>query len=370
MRVAWKTNRFFVLIVSCLFLPQAVFAHGDVTFVSWTGSYMRAQILGFVNPYEQQTGKNVMVEHYAGGIEEIRNQVESSNVVWDVVDMIESDMLRACNEGLLESLAEIDLPPGVDGTPASEDFVEGAVSECGVGGIRWSTSYAYDKRLFGDDPPETISDFFDVEKYPGPRAVRRDPSVLLEWALMAEGVAPDNVYATLETEEGVDKAFAVLDRIRPGILWWSNELDPIRHIEESSAAITSIWTVSGTTNSSSPDSNVSIVVDGAITEMDLYAIPKGTPRLSEALAFLRYASSSKALAQQAMHQPIEPTRRSSYQLIPDAIKAQFVTGPNAGSQSVLASDAGWWAENYDRLYERFNAWATQTARQGASGGVR
>lgn len=359
-----------MLALGFTFLPGVVSAHGDITFVSWTGSYMRSQMLGFVLPYEQSTGKDVMVEHYAGGIEEIRNQVESANVVWDVVDMIESDVLRACDEGLLEPLAEIELPDGADGTPAIEDFVAGAVSECGIGGIRWSTSFAYDTRRFGDNGPKTISDFFDVDRFPGPRAVRRDPSVLLEWALMADGVAPADVYATLETEEGVEQAFAMLANIRPGILWWSNELEPVRYIEQGDAAVTAIWTVTGLANSGGPDSNVRVVMDGAITEMDLYAIPKGTPRLDEALEFLRYASSSEALAQQAMQQPIEPTRRSAYRLIPDEVKSRFVTGPNADSKSILASDAKWWSRNYGRLFERFDEWATQTARHGASGGVR
>ena len=36
----------------------------------------------------------------------------------------------------------------------------------------------------------------------------------MEWALIADGVAADQVYATLETEKGRDRAFAVLDRIK------------------------------------------------------------------------------------------------------------------------------------------------------------
>ena len=64
---------------------------------------MRSQMLGFVRPYEETSGTRIFVEHYTGGIKEIRDQVESANVVWDVVDVIESDMRRACDEGLLET---------------------------------------------------------------------------------------------------------------------------------------------------------------------------------------------------------------------------------------------------------------------------
>ncbi len=349
----------------------AAAAHEDMTFVSWTGNYMRSQMLGFVRPYESQTGKEISVEHYAGGLQDIRDQVESANVVWDVVDMTEADVLRGCEEGLLEPLTGIDLPNGSDGTPAADDFVAGALSECGVGGIRWSTSYSYDTRLFGEDGPKTIADFFDTDSFPGPRAVRRDPSVLMEWALMADGVAPGDVYPMLETDEGLDRAFAMLDKIRPGLLWWSNEREPIRYVEEGQAALSAVWTVSGSEHvRDTPDSNMRVVTDGAITEMDLYAIPKGSQRLEEAKEFIRYASGSRALAQQARYQPLEPTRKSAYKLIPDDIKSKFVTGPDASAETVLASDAQWWSKNYDRISERFDAWVNQSARKGAQGGVR
>ncbi|MCY3876326.1 MAG: hypothetical protein OXF88_18810 [Rhodobacteraceae bacterium] len=76
-----------------------------ITFTSWTGPYMRSQMLGFVRPYERANNLRVNVEHYNGGIAEIRDQVESANVTWDVVDLTQADSLRACKEGLLENLA-------------------------------------------------------------------------------------------------------------------------------------------------------------------------------------------------------------------------------------------------------------------------
>ncbi len=50
--------------------------------------------------------------------------------------------------------------------------------------------------------PETIADFFDLETFPGRRGMRRVPAVNLEFALMADGVPRDEVYATLDTPEG------------------------------------------------------------------------------------------------------------------------------------------------------------------------
>ena len=191
--------------------------HPEITFTSWVGPYMRSQMLGFVRPYEEEHGLRVNVESYAGGIDEIRDQVESANVTWDVVDLTQADSLRACNEGLLEDISDITLPDGADGTGFREDFVEGALNPCGVGVIVWATAFAYSGSAFGESPPSTIADFFDVDAYPGPRAIRDDPTVIMEWALMADGVARDDVYSTLETPEGIEQALAVMDSIKPGL---------------------------------------------------------------------------------------------------------------------------------------------------------
>ena len=141
----------------------------DLTVVSWGGSYTRSQMLAYVKPYRRHIGEWVWMETYNGGLEEIREQFETENVVWDVVDFEQSDLIRGCREGLLEKIDHGSLPPGADGTPASEDFIPGAFTECGVGQTVWSTVIAYDNEGVGNSPPTKLADFFDVRKFPGKR---------------------------------------------------------------------------------------------------------------------------------------------------------------------------------------------------------
>ena len=54
---------------------------------SFGGDYTRSQMLAHVRPWEAQTGKMVDMVTYGGGVNEIREQVNSANVRWDVVDM-------------------------------------------------------------------------------------------------------------------------------------------------------------------------------------------------------------------------------------------------------------------------------------------
>ena len=47
-------------------------------------------------------------------------------MTWDVVDVELADALRACDEGLLETIDHSMLPASPDGVPATEDFIDGA----------------------------------------------------------------------------------------------------------------------------------------------------------------------------------------------------------------------------------------------------
>lgn len=342
----------------------------EITFTSWTGPYMRSQMLGFVRPFEAANGVRVNVAHYNGGISEIRDQVESANVIWDVVDLTQADSLRACKEGLLENLSDIDLPAGADGTAAKDDFVDGALNDCGVGVIVWGTAFAYNNAAFGDAPPSTIADFFDTKAYPGPRAIRNDPTVIMEWALMADGVARDDVYATLETEEGAERALAKMDAIRSGLQIWESGRQPVRLLNAGEVAMSSIWATTGATASKEAGAAFTVNMDGRVIELDLFGIPKGSRYKEEAIEFIRFASSTEALADMVSNLPNGPTRKSSLAKLSDEILGQIPNGPAYDDKAFIMSDAQWWADNHGRLEEVFQTWLAGSVRQGASGTVR
>ncbi|MCY4431662.1 MAG: ABC transporter substrate-binding protein, partial [Rhodospirillales bacterium] len=59
----------------------------DLTVVSFGGAYGTAQKEHMIDPYEEAAGIRVLLDDYAGGIAEIRAQVETGNIHWDVVDV-------------------------------------------------------------------------------------------------------------------------------------------------------------------------------------------------------------------------------------------------------------------------------------------
>lgn len=68
--------------------------------------------------------------------------------------------------------------------------------------------------------PASWADFWDVDKYPGKRGLRKRAVYNLEFALLADGVKVEDVYRVLSTPTGVERAFAKLSELKPHIQWW------------------------------------------------------------------------------------------------------------------------------------------------------
>ncbi len=172
-----------------------------LTIASFGGAFTRSQMVAYVQPYREFNNRWVNVEEYDGRLDEIRNQVLSANVKWDLVSIELPFAILGCNEGLFETIDHGILPPASDGTPAVDDFVEGALQKCAVGFDIFATVVAFDRRRF-DQAPAALADFFDVDRFPGRRGLQARALINMEWALIADGVAPSKVYDVLSTNEG------------------------------------------------------------------------------------------------------------------------------------------------------------------------
>ena len=198
----------------------------SITVTSYGGAYGKSQIAAVHKPFTAKTGVKVLSEDYNGGLAEVRAQVKTGNVKWDVVDVELAEALRGCDEGLFEKIDASKLPKGEDGTDAKADFLPGSLTPCAVASISYSNVVAYDKAKLGANGPTKLEDYFDLKKFPGQRGMKKEPQVNMEWALLADGVPVDKIYETLSTPAGVERAFKKLDTIKSQIVWWTAGAQP------------------------------------------------------------------------------------------------------------------------------------------------
>jgi putative spermidine/putrescine transport system substrate-binding protein len=327
-----------------------------LTVVSFGGALERSQMRAVIRPYRKASKRWVSVVAHDGGIDEIASQVRTENVRWDVVNLNLADMLRGCRQGLLEKIDVSTLPKGADGKPARDDFYKNALRDCGVGHNIYATVVAYDTEVF-DTPPTKIADFFDTERFPGQRGLRRDPMVALEWALLADGVASEQIYPTLDTEKGVDRAFSVLDRIRDEIVWWTGGDEGPALIDRGLVTMGSAWNgrVHGAVQNGA---EIAILWDAHVLNMDVWSIPRGSDRLADALGFIRFATGSEVLARQAREIPYGPARRSGLALVPAELQSQLPTSAEHLADAIRI-DFEWWATNGLEVEDRFEEWLSR-----------
>ena len=361
-----KNAKFCATVIAIfLIVPgYVVFAGDAITVTSFGGAYTRSQLEAHYKPFTQKTGVTVNSEDYNGGIAQIRAQVESGNVTWDVVDVETQDLTAACDEGLLETIDMSKAPAGVDGKPADQDFIPNALHECGFGNIVWSTIIAYDKTRFPGQKPSTAQDFFDVKKFPGMRGILKRPNGVIEYALMADGVPPKDVYDVLSKKEGIDRAFAKLNSIKDSIIFIETYAQGPQMLADGEAVM--IMSANGRIFNAAVKEGKSFVIiwDHQIYNMDYYAIPKGTKNLKNALKFVMFATSSQALADQTKYISYGPVRKSSVPLITtfegtDVKMAPHMPTAPANFKNALANSPEWWADNQDEMIKRYNAWMTK-----------
>ncbi len=334
---------------------------GSITVVSWGGAYTKSQVEAYHKPWSEATGNTVVSEDYSGGLAEVKSQVEAGNVTWDLVDVELSDAVRGCDEGLLETIDSSMLPAAPDGTAAVDDFLPGTLHECAVANIVWSTIYAYDSSKI-ENGPTTMADFFDLEKFPGKRGMRKGPKPNLEMALAADGVAAADIYDVLSTPEGVDRAFAKLDTIKDSTVWWEAGAQPPQLLADGEVAMTTAYNGRIFNAVAAEDKPFTIVWDAQVLDLDLWVIPKGAPNKDLAMEFVAFSTATEQLAAQASYIAYGPARASSAPLVgayhtkPDLMMGpQMPTAPENFATALL-NDFEFWADNQDELNERFNAW--------------
>ena len=350
-----------LLALAALLMAAPAAAQQAITVVSWGGAYTGSQIEAFHKPFEAQTGIVVQSVDYDGNAAPIKAQTLSGNVTWDVVDVELPVATRLCDEGALEIIPAENLAPAPDGTPAIEDFLDGTLTDCAVGNVVWSTVYAYNADAFRDAAPASIADFFDIAAYSGKRGMRKTPKGNLEMALMADGVPADEVYSLLETPVGVDRAFAKLDQIKDDVVWWDAGAQPPQLLADGEVSMTTAYNGRIFHARVAEGQPFEIVWDGQVWDIDLWAIPAGTPNKKAAMDFVRFATQTQPMADQLSRIAYGPTRASAQPLVgshPDHgvdMKEHLPTKP-AHMENALQTDPLFWADFGVELDQRFNAW--------------
>ncbi|MGF1500334.1 MAG: extracellular solute-binding protein [Paracoccaceae bacterium] len=351
-------------------LPPCENCADSMTIVSWGGAYSASQQNAYHDPYSAATGVEIINDSSSNeAVAKLRAMNEAGNITWDVVDVVASDAIRLCDEGLAMEIDHDEmLAPAPDGTEASEDFGDLIVSDCYIPQIVYSTTFGYrtDVAEWNGQEPDDICDVFDLEAFPGKRSLEKRPINNMEWALICDGVPKDDVYDVLETEEGVDQAFAKLDTIKDEVIWWSAGAETPQRLADGEAVIGSTYNGRLFSLIEEQDQPVAMLWDAQVFDLDGWIIPTGLSeeRLNRALHYVRFATDTQRLADQAKWISYGPARASSAPLVSTHAELGIEMAPHmptdpANAQNTFLYNYEWWADYRDDLDAKFQAWLTR-----------
>jgi putative spermidine/putrescine transport system substrate-binding protein len=312
--------------------------------MTWPGPYGRAQANAQMHPFAARNNVDVRMAVWDGDLADVRAMVAKQQYKADVIDFELPKAAQACKEGLIEKIDPAILPDGANGMTARRDFVSGALGPCWVGSVVYSQVMIASPRLRHD--PQTLADFFDTRKFPGRRALSRASAKYnLEMALLADGVAPKDVYATLATQEGLTRAFAKLQALNP--IWAHDSIGALRWVKDGQAVMA---TVLNGDIAAEKDFTPHVIWDHQLYELDVFGIPAGDPARRRAQEYIAYATGSEALAGMARWVAYGPARRSAFALVkpnPETgadLRPLLPTNPDNFHQA-FAINERWWLDH-------------------------
>jgi putative spermidine/putrescine transport system substrate-binding protein len=340
------TPRTFLVAAWCAVSACLPTAHArDLSVTSRGGPLQTAETDIYFQPFTAATGTPLTVTTWPGGLTILRSRIEGGSNDWDVVLVDGSELLSGCDDGLYEKLDWAALG-------GKDHYIPQAVSDCGVGTAVSSIALAWDRDKFPATP--TWTDFWDVARYPGKRGLRRGARFNLEIALMADGVAPGDVYRLLRTDEGVDRAFHKLDQLKPYITWWAPETQGAQMLASGEVLLSTADNVP-VTLANRAGRHFGVQWTGSLYSVQSWVIMKGSPNIASALRLLAFTGDPVRQARLTAAIPFGPTAKGANEALPQDL---LPTSPSASANigNALQVDEQFWRDNGDRLGQRFDAW--------------
>jgi putative spermidine/putrescine transport system substrate-binding protein len=269
--------------------------------------------------------------------------VKSGNVEWAVTEIGGEDAIKAEQSGLLEplDLKVIDLSKFPEHLRNRKFVFPKAV---------YSTVMGYRTDAFKGDKPQSWADFWNVQKFPGPRTMQNSPTDNLEFALIADGVPKDKLYPL-----DLDRAFKKMDQIKKHVaVWWTTGAQSAQVLVDKEAVLGTAW--NGRYYSLIKQGGPVVIEwnQGAIKE-SAFAIPKGAKDAYWGQRFLAIAAEAQPQGKYAdvIGYPglnLEATKYTDPKVVP------FLPTNPEHLPKQFWTDLAWWNENGAAVKERWARW--------------
>ncbi len=318
-----------------------------VTTMGWGGEWDERIAEAYYTPYTEKSGAAVKVIPYS--TPKVLAMHEAGNMEIDFILGAGLDTPTFVEKGVAQ---KIDWNV-VDKSALTPNQL--AYGDYAIGGSTLSYVMVYNKERWPDgNHPKSWADFWDVERFPGPRAFGRYTAYpTLEFALLADGVPMDQLYPL-----DLDRAFRSLDRIKPHIAsWWESGGQQQQMMEDREVDLLYVWNGRGLVTMRDNGAPFAFEWNQAAYqgEVEAWLAMKGGPNPTGAMQIMNWLGRPEPQAAFARVMYYGPTNLKAYDLI-DKELAELLPSYPANLKKQFAIDWSWWAKNYETAQKRFEEW--------------
>ena len=307
---------------------------------AWGGEVRDALRQALWQPFASATGCEVL--EVVTGYGQLKKSTESGepyadvvvvDAVWAVANAA-SGLLTPIDPGSVD-LAVIKLLPVIANAVPAYAYAM-------VSAYRWDD--------LPSEAPETWTAWWNRERFPGDRSLWKGPLGTFEFALLADGVPPAELYP-LDIPRAIERLKAISGAI--GDHWWESGREPVTWLSQNRVQFSSAWhhrVVAGQRDARPID----LVWNQGLLLVDQWVIPAGAAGADIALDFLRYASSAQVQASLARIVPLGPVVGAAYNFLEPAIAAHLPTAPGT-IDLLVPQDVAWWASHNEEANQLFTS---------------
>lgn len=304
------------------------------------GAYGDALRKVMYDPFEKETGIDVVLVQEARSGPRIKAQVEAGKTEWDLTFIFDQET-KLLGDCCLEDIDYDKLSDSAKETLASmPDNLKRpkgvALQVIGVGMVYNTNEYK------GDDVPETWADFWNVEKFPGKRCLPAWPRFVFEAALMADGVKKEDLYPL-----DIDRALKKVAEIKPYVSkWWTTSAQAPQLLLDGEADMCMAYT--GSMSLLALDGEpVEVNWNQGFVYYDFFSIPKGAPDYDNALKLLSWRLDAKRAAELTSAYPVALPSPLVYEQADPEISRYWANNPDNLARAIEWSPDYWGAPSPD-----------------------
>ena len=315
-----------------------------ITYVGYGGAGQDAQIQAWQVPYTQAHPNITFVNTSPPDVAQVKAQVEAGAVLWDVLATAPYAAEQNC--GTLFEPLDIEL------TVDEADLVPGSVGECYTANWINATPLAYRTDAFPEgEGPETIEDFFDVERFPGQRGfVTNLQNGILEYAALAGGADPEDMYPI-----DVDAALEELEGIR-SVTTFAPNVGALQQAVSAGQVDMFFLPDSRLVPLMKEGTDVTIVWDVTVASINAFAVPMGSTNKEAVEDFLASVMEPGPVAKISELLGVAPINLSAELELDEFAAKVEVYNPDVNPGVTVLQDIPWYTENFNDASTKLTNW--------------